>query len=283
MRQPGLAGTLAAPEAQEVHVRSEDKKRTGLLLPRRTLLQGTGAALALAPLTPLLGCGRGSPSVTGDGNWATGGTAAMSGNYPDPFTEGLGTTCTLYKASTLGPCHVASVERMDISEGQPGLPVRLAFLLVNPSCQPVPGATIELWHTSPSGLYSGSEAPNLCTGGNAAARASRWFRGLQTTNAHGRADFNTCFPGWYSGRTLHIHFTVRAAGREYLTSQLYFDEALNTEVLTTQPLYSARGAQDTSNARDSVLRQSGLTDPLFQTRKMEDLSLLAWKTLVVPA
>ncbi|HEX8440957.1 protocatechuate 3,4-dioxygenase [Archangium sp.] len=266
--------------------RDKELKQTVVHLPRRTFVKGVGAALALSPLAQLLACGpdEGTETgggTTGDGTWATGGTAAMAGNYADPFSSGIGTTCTLYKASTLGPCHAATVERKDISEGHGGLPVRLAFLIVNPQCQPVPGATLELWHTHPNGLYSGSDASNMCTSGDSAARAARWFRGIQTADANGRVDFDTCFPGWYRGRTIHIHFTVRVNGTEYLTSQLFFDDALNNEIISTQAVYGARGTKDTTNTSDNVLRQSGLTDALFQTRKMDDGALLAWKALVV--
>ena len=51
--------------------------------------------------------------------WATGGTAAMAEDYGDPFAGGLGAACTLYCASTLGPCFVEAAQRRDISEGQP--------------------------------------------------------------------------------------------------------------------------------------------------------------------
>lgn len=266
-----------------------DEKK--LVLPRRTLIRGMGMALATMPFAQLLACGGGTDdgsepgdgSGSGDGTWATGGTAAMTGTYPDPFTAGLGSACSVYKAATLGPCYAATVDRKDISEGQAGLPVRLAFLIVNTSCQPVQGATVDIWHTNPSGLYSGSDASNMCTNGNATARASRWFRGLRAADANGRVDFDTCFPGWYSSRTIHIHFTVRVGGTEYLTSQLFFDDALNNEILSTQALYSARGAKDTANASDNVLRQSGLTDYYFQTQKMDDGAMLAWKTIVVRA
>ncbi|MFL5355055.1 protocatechuate 3,4-dioxygenase [Archangium sp.] len=264
-----------------------------LLLPRRALLKTVGTAVALAPLVSLLGCGGSTGAGTSDstdgtwegasGTWATGGTASMSGNYADPFTEGLGSTCALYKASTLGPCHALTVERMDLSEGQAGLPVRLAFLVVNASCQPMPGATVELWHANPSGLYSGSDAANMCTNGNAAARAARYFRGIQTADANGRVDFNTCFPGWYSSRSVHIHFTVRVGGTEYLTSQLFFDDALNNEIIASQPLYGTRGAKDTANANDKVIKESSLSNHLFQAKQLEDGALLAWKTLVVHA
>ncbi|WP_426752119.1 hypothetical protein [Myxococcus sp. Y35] len=47
-------------------------------------------------------------------------------------------------------------------------------------------------------------ASDFCTSGDAEARAARWFRGVQTTDANGRVNFDTCFPGWYSSRTIHI-------------------------------------------------------------------------------
>lgn len=216
------------------------------LLARRSVLKGAGAVLALLPVAQLLGCGAGveDDGDTYDGStpaddsiaWATGGTAVMAGGYADPFAAGLGSTCAVYRAATLGPCHALTVNRRDVSEGEAGLPVRLAFLVVNPSCQPVPGATVELWHAGPSGLYSGSDASNMCTNGNAAARAARWFRGIQTADANGRVDFDTCYPGWYRSRSVHIHLTVRVGGAEYLTSQLFFEDALNSEIIATQPL-----------------------------------------------
>lgn len=213
--------------------------------------------------------------------WATGGTASMSGNYPDPFLLGVGPTCSVYCSSTLGPCYVETIERMDISEGQPGLPVRLAFLVVDENCDPVEGATVDIWHTNANGIYSGEKAPNNCTFGDQAARASKWMRGVQTTDAAGRVDFNTCFPGWYAGRTIHIHFTVRLGQVEYITSQLFFLDRLCDEIISTQPIYSDRGERDTFNAEDGVLRGTTFNDYLFDTQRQPDGAMLAWKTLVL--
>jgi hypothetical protein len=39
------------------------------------------------------------------------------------------------------------------------------------------------------------------------------------------------FPGWYTGRTLHVHFTIRLNGRESVTSQLYYEDMLSDEIL----------------------------------------------------
>jgi len=283
---------------------------------RREALRTIGTALALAPLGPLLGCGSGGGDAVpgrdgGDGDdgggrdaapdgpvadagaeaaadagpdgggWATGGTASMSGDYRDPFAAGIGDACALTCAATLGPCYAETLVRQDISEGQPGLPVRMAFLVVDEACNPIEGAEVDIWHTSPTGLYSGEDAVDMCTLGDAAARAGKWFRGVQVTDANGRADFDTCFPGWYRGRTIHIHFTVRRQGAAWVTSQLYFDDALNDEVLGTQPIYADRGERTTTNQNDSVISPDAVAEYSFATERQADGALLAWKALVL--
>ncbi|HEX4510564.1 MAG TPA: intradiol ring-cleavage dioxygenase, partial [Burkholderiaceae bacterium] len=93
--------------------------------------------------------------------------------------------------------------------------------------------------------------------------------------------FDTCFPGWYSGRTVHIHLTVRIGDQSYLTTQLFFDDALNDDILTTQALYDSHGTRDTTNQTDTVIAASAAPDYSFQTQRMADGALLAWKTLVI--
>ncbi len=283
-------------------------------LTRRDALRRIGLSLAIVPAAKLLSaCGGEGGGIVGDtaadtggggagdvtasldsadvddtqadavaaATWATGGTAAMSGGYPDPFTAGLGSSCALACAMTLGPCYAQTVDRQDVSEGHPGLPTRLAFKVVDEGCEPVPGATVDIWHTSPGGLYSGGDANDFCTGGDATERAHRWFRGVRTTDADGRADFDTCFPGWYPGRTIHVHFTVRHEGQSYVTSQLFFPDALCDEIIATQPLYDARGPRDTTNQNDSVIAASAVDDYTFAWARQPDGALLAWKTVVV--
>ncbi len=266
------------------------------VMTRRRILKGMGVAVATLPLARLVAaCGVGTDPIddldtgvapdagAGGSGWATGGTAAMTqaASYPDPFAAGIGTVCALTCEATLGPCYATTVERQDISEGEDGLPVRLALLVVNEQCEPIPGATVDIWHAGPGGLYSGEDASDFCTSGDAEARAARWFRGVQTTDAQGRVNFDTCFPGWYSSRTIHIHFTVRVDGSEFVTSQLYFDDALNDDIIDTQPLYDARGPRDTTNQDDTVISGDAVADALFQTERMADGALLAWKTLVL--
>lgn len=271
------------------------------LLTRRALLRRAGSALVAAPVLPLafsacdpapgatLGgddagaSSGGDSSATADtaSDWATGGTASMSGNYPDPFSAGLGAACTLSCAMTLGPCYASTLSRKDISEGHAGLPVRLAFLVVDESCAPIAGASVDIWHCAPEGLYSGDDASDFCTSGDQTARAARWFRGVQVTDDKGRVDFDTCFPGWYSGRTIHIHFTIRINDVEYVTSQLFFDDALDDEIVATQPLYDTRGSRDTTNQTDTVISAAEVASYTFQTARQADGAMLAWKALVI--
>ncbi|RKG87979.1 protocatechuate 3,4-dioxygenase [Corallococcus sp. CA049B] len=268
---------------------------------RRSILRGIGLSLAAVPVAKLLVACGGDDTTGGDTNtgadagtgtdagvvdpgfWATGGTAAMTAAaaYPDPFASGLGTVCNLACEATLGPCYATTVDRKDISEGHDGLPVRLAFLVVDESCKPIPGATVDIWHAGPEGLYSGEDASDFCTSGDATARAARWFRGVQTTDANGRVDFDTCFPGWYSSRTLHIHFTVRVNGQEFVTSQLFFDDSTSDDIINNQPLYNTRGERDTTNQNDTVVSGDAVGDYLFATQRMADGAMLASKTLVI--
>ena len=104
---------------------------------------------------------------------------------------------------------------------------------------------------------------------------------MQVTNDEGRVDFNTCFPGWYPTRAVHIHFTLEVAGSGNVTSQLFFEDSLNDDILGSQALYNTRGARDTRNADDKVTAPERKKDFLLQTRRMPDGALLAWKTFVV--
>ena len=161
------------------------------------------------------------------------------------------------------------------------MPTRLALRVVNDNCNPVPGATVDIWHCSPGGLYSGSDSIPFCNADAPLALASRWFRGVQTCDDDGRISFDTCFPGWYSSRTIHIHFTVRVGDGEYVTSQLFFDDALSDEIINTQSPYSVRGQRDTTNQNDAIIDAGSADDYIMQSAKMEDGTLLAWKTLVI--
>lgn len=215
--------------------------------------------------------------------WAEGGTDAMTLEYPNPFDLGYSSTCDVTANLTEGPCYSDTVEREDISEGRDGLPARLCFRVLDSSCNPVEGVVVDIWHCDTAGIYSGDgmRSVNFCTGGDSEYTSNDFFRGTQTTDEDGVVWFNTCFPGWYSSRAVHIHFKLILDGSTEVTSQVGFADSLVDDILTSQSDYSSRGEPDTYNSSDTVFPSSGYESYLMDTYKMSDGSLLAWKQVRV--
>jgi len=204
----------------------------------------------------------------------------MADSYPDPFPSAV-SQCALLVAATEGPCTEAGdLERKDVSEGYTGLPMRLALRVVDGSCAPLSNAKVKIWHTQVTGSYSGN-TPNarMCLKDQADS-AKHYFRGVQYTDAQGRVDFDSCFPGWYQGRCIHIHFTVTANGRSF-TSQIIFEQSFVDSIFAAHPEYAPFGQPDTPNARDNVVGNANLNSYLAQTQRMSDGTLMAFKDLIV--
>lgn len=72
------------------------------------------------------------------------------------------------------------------------------------------------------------------------------------TDASGTVTFSTMYPGWYSGRTTHIHVKVHVGASTAVTSQLYFPDDVTNAAYTQAP-YAARGQRDTTNGTDGIL------------------------------
>ena len=160
--------------------------------------------------------------------------------------------CDPTPPQTQGPFWLdANLERADIrtdpSDGttRPGIPLTLK-LRVNrsdASCTPAAGVQVDVWQCDAGGVYSDDA--------NTGEPGGRFLRGYQIADANGAVQFTTIYPGWYPGRTVHIHYRVRAAGGVDFASQVYFDDAITDEVLKTSA-YVARGPRDTTNADDAI-------------------------------
>jgi protocatechuate 3,4-dioxygenase beta subunit len=194
------------------------------------------------------------------------------------------TVCTLTCQMTLGPCYYAATSvRSNITEGKGGLPTLLGFLVVNAdTCQPIPNASIDIWHTDAQGIYS-APINTFCNPGDALARTQTFCRGVQLTGADGWAHFNTVYPGWYSGRTTHIHATIRLKGNAMVTTQFFFDDTLSDAIYHTHPSYSNRPVKDTTNLRDNVIGGSAsrVAPYLFSTKLVLDKALVARKVIAI--
>jgi protocatechuate 3,4-dioxygenase beta subunit len=158
-------------------------------------------------------------------------------------------SCVLTPEQTEGPYYIAQEKlRRNITDGRPGTPLTLRLAVVDAkTCRPIKGAAVDIWHCDASGTYSGFGA----------GRASRTFmRGIQRTNAKGLAVFRTVYPGWYPGRTVHIHVKVHVGGNVLHTGQLYFPDSVTDAVYRNAP-YDDRPNRATRNADDGIYRSGG--------------------------
>jgi hypothetical protein len=149
----------------------------------------------------------------------------------------------------------------------------------------VAGARVEIWHTQRTGVYSGNTPnPGMCSGGDADAPNHLYFRGSQTAGADGRVDFDTCFPGWYPGRAIHIHFRVYVGADAFATSQLFFDPALTADIFAAHADYAEFGQPDTGNDDDNILGgESDIGKYTLTTARMPDGAMLASKVIAIRA
>ena len=172
--------------------------------------------------------------------------------------------CVVRPEQTEGPYFVderlnRSDIRSDPTDGRvrPGTPLALTLQVSRlgaGDCQPLAGAQVDIWHCDALGVYSDVKDPGFNTVGQ------KFFRGYQITDARGEAKFLTIYPGWYEGRTVHIHVKVRTApqaGRNFeFTSQMYFDDGL-TDRVHTDPPYAAKGRRTARNQDDRIFRRGG--------------------------
>jgi protocatechuate 3,4-dioxygenase beta subunit len=166
-------------------------------------------------------------------------------------------TCTLTPETTEGPFYLdLNKVRADITEGRPGAPLELN-LVVNDAkkCAPIAGAAVDIWHTDALGTYSGVEGDS-----------GTFMRGTQVSDANGAVKFTTVYPGWYQGRTVHIHVMVHVAGNIVHTGQIYFDDAVTDAVYKSDP-YDTRGVRTTRNNNDSIFARQGGADTVVAPAK----------------
>ena len=173
--------------------------------------------------------------------------------------------CIVRPAQTEGPYFVdeklnRSDIRSDPSNGKVSegalldLAIRVSAVS-GTACAPVAGAIVDVWQCDAHGVYSDVRDID----GQFNTVGQKFLRGHQVTGSNGEARFSTVYPGWYPGRTVHIHFKIRTnpgggRGKEF-TSQLYFDDAFSDQVFAAAP-YAAKGNR-TRNDGDGIFRNQG--------------------------
>jgi len=205
--------------------------------------------------------------------------------------------CKLMAEQEVGPYYVAGeMLRRDITESKPGVPLSLRIAVLDSrTCKPLPGAAVDIWHCDALGIYAGYTKQSLMGPGGPDGQGGpppdfdpsrqgpppgsppgggpggppeshptdklTFLRGIQMTDAEGAVRFRTVFPGFYMGRTNHIHFKVRlgghaegktyAAGHTSHIGQVFFPEDFAAKLMEHEP-YSLHKIHRTTQAEDGI-------------------------------
>lgn len=163
-------------------------------------------------------------------------------------------TCLLTPQAVEGPFYFdPNLVRPDITEGKPGVPLDLMLRIIEQgSCSPIANARVDVWHADAGGIYSGYDRQG--DDGKASAKGETHLRGTQITDVEGRVSFRSIYPGWYPGRTPHIHVKAFLDETTVLTGQLYFPDELSTRIYRDQAPYSRRPVADMTNENDFIFK-----------------------------
>jgi protocatechuate 3,4-dioxygenase beta subunit len=191
------------------------------------------------------------------GATAVGGWQSVEESAAGPGAVASGAvTCVLAPEQTAGPYHLDDhLVRRDIREAKPGVPLTLRLGVVDvTTCRSIRGALVDVWHCDAAGAYSGVQGDD-----------GSFLRGIQRTTSKGIAMFRTIYPGWYPGRTVHVHAQVSLGGDVVHTGQLYFPDALTDTVYRRSP-YNRRPGRSPRNPGDSIYRNGGKRSTLAVMR-----------------
>jgi protocatechuate 3,4-dioxygenase beta subunit len=142
--------------------------------------------------------------------------------------------CILTPEAMQGPFYFdPRLVRADITEGRRGAPLALTLQVASvKECARLKGARVDLWHADGQGMYSGYSGQG--------DDGISTLRGTQFTGADGQVRFATIYPGWYPGRTPHIHFKVFLDAKSLVVGQLYFPNDLSARIYAGVAPYNDR-------------------------------------------
>lgn len=215
--------------------------RTQVPMRRREMMALSAGTLASVAL---YACGADGDEVT-----RTGAGAAKT--VPD---------CVLTPEQDEGPFYINLARvRRDIVEDRQGVPLALALTVVDANtCEPIRDAAVDVWHCDALGVYSGEPTED--------SAGTTFLRGIQLTDANGRAEFATIYPGQYPGRTTHIHLKVRLGGQQRNgaysggqvshVGQLFTVDRDDAEVFAHSP-YDRNPAEITPRDADFIYQSQG--------------------------
>lgn len=157
------------------------------------------------------------------------------------------------------------------------MPLHLDIQVIDVNtCEPVPSVYLELWHCNSTGVYSGVVASGNGDSSDETNLDNTFLRGISQADDSGVVQFDTLFPGHYTGRATHIHVmthTLDATVNDNNTlagasvthvGQMFFDQDLIEAVDVVEP-YASNTQQITENSEDSILSEEASdVDPMVE-------------------
>jgi hypothetical protein len=210
----------------------------------------------------------GAPGSAGAGGSSGAGASGQGAVAGEGGVGGEAPACVAKNEATAGPYpNLLPLNRRDVrpntsGETMPkdGAELVLRIKVMDLLCDPIEGAVVDIWQCDARGVYASYEP--FATAGQ------DFLRGYQKTNAQGIAEFLTIFPGAYSGRAIHIHFSIRAAVGvlapnasgsdmpDVFIAQLYFEDADSYAIFGAHPIYQG-GSAITPNGLDGIFSLGG--------------------------
>ncbi|KUL83642.1 hypothetical protein ZTR_11055 [Talaromyces verruculosus] len=230
-------------------------------------------------------------------------TATHPGYTPSTADELIfgndSSVCVLAAEQITGPYYVnGELIRNHIAENQEGVDLYLDIQVIDiNTCQGIPNMFVDIWHANSTGVYSGVIASGNGNYDDKSNINKTFGRGIYSTDLDGVVQFQTIFPGHYTGRTNHIHVATHerahtlpnntvAGGSVSHIGQMYFDQDLIYAVEELYP-YTANTQNLTTNADDFILvaaADDSDADPIFDYVNLGDEikdGIFAWTVLAV--
>ncbi|KAJ5547123.1 protocatechuate 3-4-dioxygenase beta subunit [Penicillium frequentans] len=212
-----------------------------------------------------------------------------------------GGTCIVQPEVTQGPYYVGGeFVRKNVVESQRGIPLYMDIQLIDTNtCEPLPEIYTDIWHCNATvRCLLGVIANGNGNENDTSNEDTTFLRGVQPSDNEGVVQFETIFPGHYTGRAPHIHVVthpknetrVLANGtiaglhgiydtRASHVGQLFFDQDLITAVEKNRP-YSTNTQSLTKNSDDSIMEtEADTTDPVMEYVYLGDSAsdgIFAW-------
>ena len=198
-------------------------------------------------------------ACSGDNDLLNSDSSSTSGSSGNSDVTSTSSECAVTNSETAGPFptnNPEDLERVDITGDRTGVDLAINIVVrdVNNSCAVLQDAIVDIWHCDAAGNYSeyggsGMQSTNY--------QSYHFLRGRQISDADGVVKFQSIFPGWYNGRSTHIHVHIyNATGTSLLVTQIAFPEGDDSAVVEVNAAsdygYTKGMSGYTYNANDNV-------------------------------